>query len=341
MDDGTTAATAVRPRVRAPMRRGPSARQLRDLALLPALLLVIVIGTITSDAFLTSRNVVTILQQSSELAIVTVGMSLILIAGKFDLSLESTFGLAPMIGAWLMLPDAVGGAGIGLPPALAIVVCLLVGAAVGLFNGFLIVRYKLNAFVVTLAMLILLRGVDLGITNGATLYDFPDAFTYLGAAEWFGVPVSIFVAGAVFAVAGAVLRYHRIGRALYAIGGNREAARAAGVPVEKILWGVFIVAGLLAALAGLMLSGRIASTTADQGRNLIFTVFAAATIGGISLDGGRGRMIGALLGVLLLGVLSNVLTLSQVPSFWIDAVFGGVILLALILARITGDKPEE
>lgn len=314
---------------------------LRGMALIPALALAFVIGSVSSEAFLTGDNIISILRQSSELAVMTVALSLILIAGKFDLSLESTFGLAPMFAAWLMLPDAVGGGGMEIPPALAIVACLLVGALIGLFNGFLIVKAGLNAFVVTLAMLILLRGVDLGLTNGATLYDFPEAFTYLGAAKWFGIPVSIFVAGAIFLVAGLILRFHRYGRAVYAVGGNPEAARAAGIPVEKIIWATFIIGGLLAALAGLMLSGRIASTTADQGRNLIFTVFAAATIGGISLDGGRGTMFGALTGVLLLGIISNILTLSQVPSFWIDAVYGAVILLALILAKITSDQPAK
>lgn len=246
-----------------------------------------------------------------------------------------------MLAAWLMLPESVGGLGVEIPPALAIVVCLGTGALVGLVNGFLVVNRKLNAFVVTLAMLILLRGLDLGITNGATLYEFPAAFTYLGQARWFDIPVSIFVAVLVAVSVGGFLRYHRLGRAVYAIGGNPDAARAAGVPVEKVLWATFIIGGLLAALAGLMLSGRIASTTADQGRNLIFTVFAAATIGGISLDGGRGRIVGAMTGVLLLGVISNILTLSQVPSFWIEAVFGAVILAALILAKWTGDQPEQ
>lgn len=318
-----------------------SVANLRELALLPALVAALVIGAMTSDAFLTSQNLLIILQQSSELAVVTVALSVILIAGKFDLSLESTFGLAPMLAAWLMLPESVGGAGVDIPPALAIAVCFGTGAVVGLINGFLIVNRKLNAFVVTLAMLILLRGLDLGITNGATLYEFPEAFTYLGQAKWFGIPVSIFVAVLVATGVGTFLRYHRLGRAVYAIGGNPEAARAAGIPVEKVLWATFIIGGLLAALAGLMLSGRIASTTADQGRNLIFTVFAAATIGGISLDGGRGRILGAMTGVLLLGVISNILTLSQVPSFWIEAVFGAVILAALILAKLTGDQPEQ
>jgi simple sugar transport system permease protein len=136
------------------------------------------------------------------------------------------------------------------------------------------------------------------------------------------------------------LRYHRVGRALYAIGGNAQAARAAGIQVEPILWVVYVVAGVLSAIAGLMLTGRIASVVASQGQNMIFYVFASAVIGGISLNGGRGRLLGALSGVLLLGILQNVLTLSQVPAFWIDSVYGAIILFSLVLARVAGGAQD-
>jgi len=314
---------------------------LRELTLIPALALAVVIGTFTSDAFLTGRNIENILQQSSELAVVVIAEALILISGKFDLSLESVVGLAPMIGAYLILDEAAGGSGLALDPALAVGLVLLIGAAVGIANGFLVVRLKLNAFIVTLAMLILLRGLTLGVTNATTLSGLPPAFTWVGDAELVGIPVAIWIAGLLFLAFGAFLRYHAAGRAIYAVGGNAEAARAAGIRVERVTWAVFIVGGILAALAGLMLTGRIASVTASQGQNLIFTVFAAAVIGGISLNGGRGRMLGALTGVLLLGVISNILTLSQVEAFWIDATFGAIILLALVVARFTSGETSE
>jgi simple sugar transport system permease protein len=188
-----------------------------------------------------------------------------------------------------------------------------------------------------LAMLILLRGTTVGMTNGRTLFDLPPEFLYLGTASWLGVPVAIWIAGFLYIVVGIVMRYHRIGRAIYAIGGNAEAARIAGIPVERVTWGIFVLGGLLAALAGLMLTGRIASVVASQGQNMIFYVFAAAVIGGISLNGGQGRLIGALTGVLLLGVLQNVLTLSQIAAFWIDAAYGAIILLSLLVTRLTGE----
>ena len=326
----------------AALRRGGQLLGLRELTLVPVIVLVIVIGAFASDAFLTTDNLLNILQQSSELSVVVIAETLILLAGKFDLSLESVVGLAPMLGAWLIIKNVdVGGSGVGLAWWLAIPVVLLTGAVVGAINGFLIVRLRLNAFIVTLAMLILLRGVQLGTTSGKTMFDLPAEFLYLGSGKWIGVPVSIWIAGILYLVFGLFLRYHRLGRALYAIGGNVEAARVAGVRVDRVLWGAFIVAGVLAALAGLMLTGRIASVVPSQGQNMIFYVFAAAVIGGISLNGGKGRLLGALTGVLLLGILQNVLTLAEIPAFWIDAVYGAIILIALVVSRVTGGAAEE
>ena len=310
---------------------------LMELALVPIIILLCILGAIISNAFLRPSNLINILQQSSELSILVIAQSLILISGKFDLSLESTVGLAPMVAAWLMLTDTtIGGSGLGISVWAGILVVFLVGALVGLLNGFLIVRLALNAFITTLAMLILLRGITVGMTNGRTLYGMPDAFLYLGNTRWLGLPVSIWLAGLLYALFGLFLRYHRLGRNFYAIGGNPQAALVAGIPVDRMVWGVFVAGGILAALAGLMLTGRIASVVASQGQNMIFYVFAACVIGGISLNGGQGRLIGALTGVLMLGILQNVLTLAQIPSFWIDACFGAIILVSLIITRLSG-----
>ena len=218
---------------------------------------------------------------------------------------------------------------------------IAVGVVVGVVNGWLVAKAKLNAFMVTLAMLILLRGLTIGLTNGKTLYNLPPAFTYLGSTDWLGVPAAVWLAGILYLVVGLLLRYHRFGRAIYAVGGNAEAARAAGIRVEGVVWIVYIVGCGLAAFAGLLLTGRLASVLSGQGQNMIFTVFAACVIGGISLSGGRGSMFGALTGVLLLGFISNILTLSQIEPFWIDAAFGGVILVALILAKLTSGSTED
>lgn len=317
-----------------------SAEFLRNFALVPVLIVVIAIGALTVDRFFTVDNFIGILQASSELAVVTVALSIILIAGKFDLSLESTFGLAPLIGCWLILPESLGGLGTEINAYLGLVVIVLVGVAVGMVNSILIVRIGLNAFVVTLAMLILLRGIHLGVTNGGTLYDLPAPITWLGSATIGRMPVSVLFAGALFLAAGLFMRYFRTGRAVYAVGGNPAAAKAAGINVDRIYWIFLTLGSMLAAIAGLMFTGRIGAVTPDQGKNYIFSVFAAAVIGGISLNGGRGSMLGALTGVLLLGVVSNILILSQISSFWIDATYGAIILVALLAAKLTGQESD-
>jgi len=287
---------------------------IREAALLPVLAVLLVVGAILNSHFLTVSNIVTgIGQQSSALGVVVVGESLILLIGGMDLSLESTFGLAPMLAAWLIVPVASFGDGLLLNPYLGIAILLAVGAAVGLVNGLLIVRGRLNGFIVTLAMTILLAGA---------------------------VPVSLIVAAVIFVLTGLFLRYHRLGRAIYAVGGNREAARAAGIKVNQVRIGVYVAGSVLAAIGGLMEAGRVSSVTPTQGygEGIIFPVFAAAVIGGVSLQGGRGNMVGAASGVILLGVVQNILTLENAPNYWIDAIDGGVILFALILARVIGGE---
>lgn len=320
---------------------GAAARRVlrrRDLAVLPFLAIAFLYGALTQPAFLSSTNLVNILQQSSVLALLVIAEALVLLVGKFDLSLESIVGLAPMLVLWMILPESGGGIGLPLPDWLAIGLLLAVGAAVGWFNSLMVVKLRLNAFIFTLAMLILLRGITIGLTDGSTLFGLPDAFLYLGSARWFGVPVSVWLAGLAFLVVGVFLHFHRIGRAMYAIGGNRAAAKAAGIDADRIVMGTFVAAGTISALAGLVLAGRLASVPAAMGQNSIFSVFAAAVIGGISLSGGRGTMFGALCGVLLLGVVSNLLALSQIPSFWVQAAYGALIVAALLLARLSGQQ---
>jgi simple sugar transport system permease protein len=309
-------------------------RALRDLALLPAIGILIVVGILSSSAFFTTSNFSNMAQASAALGMVVVAETLILLTGSFDLSLQSIYGLAPLVGAWLIVPTDGHGLGTEWSPAIGILAVLAIGAAVGLFNGVMIVKLRFNAFIFTLAMLILLAGIQQGIVSGQSVYDMPPSFVYLGSAYWFGFPVSAWVTMAVFLAAGLYLRYHRTGRAIYAIGGNLEAARAAGIKVDRIRIGVFCIAGMLAAVGGLMTAGQVFTVTANQGNNLIFTVFAAAVIGGIALEGGRGRMLGAFTGVVLLGLVNNVLIIRNTSTFWIDAVNGAIILLALLLARV-------
>ncbi|WP_432897627.1 ABC transporter permease [Micromonospora matsumotoense] len=335
------ASPPVPPPTRPPSRHLALAR-LRDLALVPAIIAVAIVGWIISPVFLSTDNIVNVLQSMSEIAILVLAQTIVLITGKMDLSLESTFGLAPGIAAWLVIdPALTRGLGLGLlPDAWAVPVVLLVGALVGAFNGLLIVRFGLNGFIVTLGMLIILRGLLTGISGGQTFFALPGSMTYLGSTSWFGIPASIWVSLLLFAVGIVVLGHTRAGRALYAIGGNADAARAAGIRTDRVLWIALIVASVLAALAGLLISGRLAAVPAAQGDGAIFQVFAAAVIGGVSLNGGKGSVFGAFTGVLLLFMIINVLTLAGVPAQWTNFLNGAVILVALVVSRITGGKAQ-
>ena len=324
----------------APRRGGTAAKLLRETALLPVIVVLLVIGSVTSSAFLTVANLSGVGQQVSALGVVVVGESLILLIGGMDLSLESTFGLAPMLAAWLILPISDFGQGLMLSPYLGILVLLAVGAAVGLINGLLIVKARLNGFIVTLGMTIVLAGLQNGVVDAQSLFNLPRAFGYLGQAYAGDIPVSLIFTVIVFAAVGLFLRYHRTGRAIYAVGGNAAAARAAGIKVDRVKIGVYVAGSTLAALGGLIEAGRVSAVTSQQGygEGIIFQVFAAAVIGGVSLKGGKGNMLGAATGVVLLGLVQNILDLANVSSYWVDAIDGAVILVALVLARVIGGE---
>lgn len=327
-----------------PLNRLKLAR-LRDLALIPPIIALLIYGyTLKPDVFLTKAYLVdTVLKYQTELALVVLAEALVLIVGKFDLSLESVVGIAPAIAVFLVVGETTM---LGAPwPAWTVLpVALVFGALIGLFNGLLIVKFKLSAFIVTLAMLIALRGLQLAIVGGATMSNLANqipAIDTLGSQRILTLPLSIWIVVLCFGVGIVVMGYTRVGRSLYAVGGNPAAARAAGIRVERVIWTTLVVAAVLAAFAGLMLSARLGSVAANQGQNMIFTVFAAAVIGGIALDGGKGSLFGALTGVALLGLIQNVLTLAQVKADQIQAVNGLVILVALVIARFTTGKAQH
>ncbi|MEU8109565.1 ABC transporter permease [Nonomuraea muscovyensis] len=328
-----TTLTAPTPRVRL--------ARFRDLTLVPVILLLLVVGAFLDPTFLTAGNLTNVLQQQAAISLVVLAEAMILISGKFDLSLESTVGMAPAIAVMLVVPASAGGFGLGLPGMLVIPLCLLVGAAIGAFNGFLIIKFQLSAFIVTLAMLIIVHGLQLGPTEGKTLFQLPDSILYLGSAVWLGLPASIWIAAVLFAAGIAGLAYFRVGRSLYAIGGNADAARAAGIRVDRVLWGVFILGGMLAALAGILETGRLGAIGSNQGVGWIFMVFAAAVIGGVSMDGGKGTILGALTGVLVIGLVQNLLTLKGVSGFWQPVVYGAIILIALMISRVAGGRAQD
>jgi ribose/xylose/arabinose/galactoside ABC-type transport system permease subunit len=295
-----------------------------------------------TDKFLTPVNITNILSAAAVLGVLVVGQTFVLISGNFDLSQESTLGLAALFGLWLIVPALAPfwGGGILLSPFLSIAVILLMGVGIGYVIGALITFGKMNNFIVTLAMLLILRGLMLAFTQGNATsgLNFPEAdvFYFLGhesvGVPWLGnLPIAVLAMLGVFLVGHIVLNHRRFGRDLYAIGGNRQAAAASGIDTNRRIRQVYMVSGLLAALAGWMIAGRVASIQVNLGEGYIFTIFAAAVIGGVSLQGGRGTMLGALGGVLLLSTIDRGLNLMRVSVFWIQVTQGLIILIAMFI----------
>ncbi len=307
------------------------------------LLGVFLFFSIQSPVFLTSINITNILSAAAVLGILVVGQTYVLITGNFDLSSESTLGLAALIGMFLIVPATppYWGGGIMLNPFIAIITILLLGSLIGYLVGILITFGKMNNFIVTLAMLLILRGLMMAFTEGKPIsgLNFPPAEIYfwLGHEALFEIPdliklpVAVGATALVFGISHIVLNHRRFGRELYAIGGNKAAAIASGIDADRRIREVYVLSGFLAALAGWMLSGRVGSIQVNLGEGYIFTVMAAAVIGGISLQGGRGTMLGALGGVLLLSTIDRGLNLMRVSVFWVKVIQGFIIMLAMFI----------
>jgi len=293
---------------------------------------VLLFSSMTSRYF-TQQNFTNILIHSAVLGVMVVGQSFTLITGNFDLSAESILGLTAIIGAWLITPAGTPyfGSGWMLSPIIGLAVMYAVGLFIGWLNGILISKLKMNNFIVTLAMLIILRGMVLVWNQGESITGMPESFLKLGGGYIGPFPISVLAMIFLFVIAFLITNYTRFGRNMYAVGGNRDAAVASGINADKLVRQVYLISGFLAAFAAWMQLGRIGVAMEQLGEGMIFEIQAAAVIGGISLFGGRGNMIGALGGVLLLASINSGLNLMRVSGFVIDAVRGVIILLAMLI----------
>ncbi len=294
------------------------------------LAILICCGYLIEPRFIVPSNILNIISFTTPLAMMVFGLSLLLMIGRIDLSLESTYALAPIFANLLVMKWCPG-----LPDYLAVPICLMVGAAIGLFNGFLSVKLGVSDFLVGLAMLILLRGiVKFLIPEG--LYSLPDSFMYLGGERLIDgeFPVTIIVLVIVFLFFYLLTKKRPFGRQLLATGSNREAAFISGINTNRVQITAFVIAGALAAFAGMIASGRQYSCTNGMGEGYIMIVLAAAVLGGVVMTGGRGTILGALGGALVLQTLENILTLSDVNPFLQDAVFGFILLAAIVFQGV-------
>lgn len=292
------------------------------------LVAMVILLTITQPQFATYGNLIDILETNAVLLVISTGLTFVMIGGGFDLSIGGMLALSGVVLTKLI------GAGIGLGPAIAIV--LVAGALVGgAINGTLIARVGLSFFVVTIGSQSIFGGAALLLTGGQSqgVYTVPFLRT-LGSGTVAKVPWLVVIALVVLALAFVLLRYTGFGRMVYAVGGNAEAARLAGINVVAILIATYAIAALLSSLSGVMETAQLATAEPTAASGIELTAAAAVLLGGTSFTGGSGSLFGTLLGTLFLGVLSNGLTISGVSSFWQGVVTGAVLIAAMVLDRV-------
>jgi len=290
---------------------------------LVGLVLLCIFLSFATDSFLSVRNLLNILDQITVLGIMAVGMTFVILIGGIDLAVGSVLALAMMVMGYLSND-------MGLPLQLAIVVALVVGAGSGAVSGLLVTAFGVPAFIATLAMMSVARGLANMITDGQQIVGFPGWFNLMAIIRYGGfLTLTVALMLVVFAVGWAFLRYTSAGRSLYAIGGNAEVARLAGINVKLATMGVYVVSGLLAGLAGVVLAARLDSVQPSSGFTYELDTIAAVVIGGTSLSGGTGGIPGTIIGVLIIGVLRNGLNLLGVSPFTQQVVIGVVIALAV------------
>ena len=297
------------------------------------LAVVVIFFGIFANNFFSPGNFLNVLYGASVLGLLVIGQSFTLFTGNFDLSAESVLGLAGLIGIWLMNESGwpVYGSGFMLPLFVAIPIILLLGVLIGLFNGLMITKLRMNNFVETLAMLIALRGVMLVVNGGQTAYNKIPAYNFIGLHKVGPVPIPVILLLVAYTIAHFVTIHTPFGRELYAVGANRNAALASGVKPERKIIQVYMISGFMAALAGWVLSARLTNAMSSLGSGMIFEVMAASVIGGISLKGGQGKIINGLGGVLLLTVISAGLNMMSVNVFWVETIRGLIIILAMLI----------
>ena len=295
---------------------------------------VFIFFAISADNFLNKTNFLNILYNASVLGLLVIGQCFCLFSGNFDLSAESVLGLCGLLGIWLM--NAAGypiyGSGYMLPIFVVVPIILLLGMAIGAFNGIMITKFKVNNFVQTLAMLITLRGITLVLNGGQTAYSKFPIYNFVGLYRIGNqIPIPVIILIVAFFIAHIITTRTPFGREIIAVGANRRAALASGVNPDRRIIMVYIISGLMAAFAGWVLSARLTNAMSTLGKGMIFEVMAASVIGGVSLQGGQGRIINALGGVLLLTIISAGLNMMDVNVFWVETIRGLILIFAMLI----------
>ena len=300
------------------------------IALLAMFIFLTVFPT-TRSTFLTPKNMFNILRQNASNLFLATGMTMVIILGGIDLSVGSVIALSGVVAAGCVV-------NFGLPEAVGFIAAVAVGAAVGLFNGFIICKTDIPPFIVTLASMNITKGIALVLTGGAPIRCMTDAFKFPGAGYVGPVPTPVILMIVIFVIAALMINKTQLGRHIYAVGGNVQAAKFSGISVQKVKFIVYAYTGVMAGIAGVVIASRLYSGQPTAGDGAEMAAIASVVVGGTSMSGGSGRIGGTLIGVLIIGVLNNGLNLMGVDSNFQYIVKGLVILLAVYVDFLRNKK---
>ncbi len=313
----------------------------RFQSVIALLILCIVLGLLT-DKFFAAANGLNVLRQIAVNVCIATGMTLIVLTGGIDLSVGSVLALCGAITAGLLknglsFPSADLFVGFTIPGA--ILAGIIIGCLLGIFNGWAVTSFRVPPFVATLAMLTIARGFTMLYTGGHPVSNLGEGFAMIGTGSLLGIPVPVWIAATVVLLAVFITKRTKLGRYIYAIGGNETAAKLSGIRISKVKLVVYGIGAALAAVGGVIVTSRLDSAQPNAGISYELDAIAAVVIGGTSLNGGKGTVWGTVIGAIIIGVLNNGLVLLNVSPFWQQVVKGGVILLAVIIDKI-GDKKD-
>ena len=295
----------------------------RELTLLLVILVIIVVMTQLTPFFFTMANFRAMTIGLAPTAIIVVGMTVLLVAGGFDLSVGAVLALSGTIVALLMVN--------GVPPPAAVIATLLLGAAIGLGNGLVVTKLGVNPLVATLGAMSVARGLALVLTEGFSISNLPRGFGYIGSEDFLNIPYIVLITVVIAIVGDLALRNTRYLRQVYYIGGNERAARLSGIAVDRVRISAYALTSVLAALAGILLASRLMAGTPTAGMALELQVLAAAVIGGATLGGGEGAVLGSFLGVIFVALINNAMTMLAVSVYWQMVVTGVLLILAVTI----------
>ncbi len=297
-------------------------RFLEKHGILLVLIVLVVFFSVTTDAFLKTENLLNVTRQVAMLGISAVGMTLVILTAGIDLSVGSLMSLVNIVCAILMVKA-------GIHPAAAVLISLVLSGLVGLANGLIITKIKIPPLIATLGMMTALRGLSYVLCDGVPIWGFPDGFRVLGQGYIGIVPIPVIIMLLVFALGWVFLHKTAYGRYVYGIGGNEEASRLSGIPVQRIKCLVYILSGLLTGIAAIIMLSRLNTGQPKIGLGFELQVITAVVLGGVSIFGGQGRLVGVLIGVMIMGVLSNGMIILDVSEYY-QQIIRGVVLLSAV-----------